>query len=79
MYKRFTYLILFLVDESYQYNPVFIGIDVDGNVIQSFEFLNLTQCYWKFEMPARFRTDILYNGDTRILDVYFLESGVERQ
>ena len=37
------------VSESYQHIPLLIGVDIDGNVIQSFEYLNLTQCHWKFD------------------------------
>jgi len=63
------------VDESYQHNPLFTSVDVDENVIQSFEFLDSTsleiRCLWDLE-PT-------YKANTRIYDVHFLEPGVEWQ
>ena len=57
------------VSKSYWHNLLF-NINVNGNVVQSFEFLNLTQRHWKFD--ARYSECIM-----QILDVHFLEPDVE--
>jgi len=40
---------LFSVSELYRHDPLLIDVDADENVIDVFEFLNLTPCHWKFD------------------------------